>query len=359
MVRTAEQGSIRTALVGYGVAGSVFHAPLISATDGMTLTTVVTANEQRAAAVRERYPDVRVAPNVEQLWREPGRLDLVVIASPNRTHLPLALAAIRARLPVVVDKPVAATAAQARQLPDAAAEKGVLVSVFHNRRWDGDALTVRRLIADGSLGTIFRFESRYERWRPEVNAQAWRERPAPEEAGGLLYDLGSHLIDQALTLFGPVTDVYAEVRAVRRGAQVDDDVFLAIAHRSGTCSHLWASSAAADLGPRFRVLGTSGSYRKYGLDVQEAALRAGRTPGKPGWGEEPDTSWGQLGTPGHTRPVPTRPGNYGQYYADLRDALRGKRDPPVTVDSAIDVLVVIEAARRSASERATVRVTPS
>jgi len=339
---------IRTAVVGYGLAGSVFHAPLIDATDGMAVTAVVTGNPLRAAAARERYPGCRVVPTTDELFARPGDVDLVVVASPNRTHVPVGLAALAAGLPVVVDKPVAASADDARRLRDAAAAAGRLVSVYHNRRWDGDLRTVRRLLADGALGEVHRFESRFERWRPEVNAASGREDPDPAAAGGLLYDLGSHLVDQALLLFGPVLDVYAEVAAVRPGARVDDDVFISLAHRGGTRSHLWASAVAGDLGPRFRVLGTAGAYVKHGLDVQEATLREGGTPRDPGYGAEPPESWGTVGTPGDTRRVPTEPGAYQEFYAGVRDALRTGSAPPVTIEEAVEVLTVLEAARHSA-----------
>jgi scyllo-inositol 2-dehydrogenase (NADP+) len=345
---------IRTAVIGYGLAGSVFHAPLIAATEGLVLTAVVTGHPQRADAARERYPDVRVVPTAEALLADPGDLDLVVVAAPNSRHVPLGLDALDAGLPVVIDKPVAATVAQAARLRDTAAAKNLLVSVFHNRRWDGDARTVRKLLDDGDLGTVHRFESRYERWRPQIKAGVWRERPEPEQAGGLLYDLGSHLIDQALVLFGPARSVYAEVARVRPGALVDDDVFIALTHTGGTRSHLWASSTAADLGPRFRVLGSAGAYVKCGMDVQEDALRAGGSPADPGWGEEPQAAWGRYGTPGQTIRVPTLPGAYQAYYAGVRDALRGEAPPPVTIEQAIDVQAVIEAAQRSARDGVTV-----
>ena len=336
---------IRTAIVGYGLAGSVFHAPLIDAVDGLAVSAVVTGNPARAEAARARYPQARVVPDVDALLAEPDRLDLVVVASPNRSHVPVGLAAIGARLPVVVDKPVAASVADATRLRDAATAAGVLISVFQNRRWDGDALTVHRLLAEGGLGRVHRFESRFERWRPEVREGVWRERSDPAEAGGLLYDLGSHLVDQALWLFGPVRDVHAEVRAVRSGAQVDDDVFLALTHENGTVSHLWASSAAADLGPRFRVLGSRAAYVKYGLDPQEAFLRDGGNPCDPGWGVEPESAWGRLGTPEEAHPVPTERGAYQAYYEGVRDALWHGTPPPVTVEEAIDALAVLEAAR--------------
>jgi predicted dehydrogenase len=343
-------------LIGYGFAGSMFHAPFVAATEGMELTSVVTRNAARAAAARERYPNVRIVPTVDELLRDPESLDLVVVASPNNTHVPVGLSVLAAGLPVVIDKPVAATTAAARQLRDAAAAKDLLISVYHNRRWDGDFRTLRRLFAQGDLGAVHRLESRYERWRPQLDAARWREQPDPETAGGLLYDLGSHLIDQALVLFGPVASVYAEVRNVRPGAQVDDDVFLALTHVSGARSHLWTSSIAANFGPRFRVLGAAGSYVKYGMDVQEERLRRGEVPRHSDWGVEPEAAWGELGTPGDTRKIPTEPGAYQDYYAGVRDALRQKLQPPVTVEQAIDVMVVIEAAQRSARETTSVGI---
>jgi scyllo-inositol 2-dehydrogenase (NADP+) len=341
---------ISVALVGYGLAGSVFHAPLIEATDGLALTTVVTGDPDRAAAARNRYPGVQIRADAEQLWTGPASAghDLVVVATPNRSHAALARAALTAGLPVVVDKPVTATVGQARELQALAEQRGLLLSVFHNRRWDGDALTVRQLLAEDALGRVHRFESRYERWRPIVAAERWRERPDPDEAGGLLYDLGSHLVDQALVLFGPVDAAYAELGTVRAGAQVDDDVFLALTHASGTRSHLWASAVAADQGPRMRLLGDRGAYVKDGMDVQEAALHAGGTPRDGGWGVEPESAWGRLGTPGHTRRFPTRPGAYQDFYAGIVSALAHGGEPPVPIGQAIDVLVVLEAARTSA-----------
>jgi predicted dehydrogenase len=329
----------------------MFHAPFVASTEGMELTSVVTRNAARAAAARERYPNVRIVPTVDDLLRDPQRLDLVVVASPNNTHVPVGMSVLEAGLPVVIDKPVAASAAAARQLRDVAAAKNLLISVYHNRRWDGDFRTLRRLYAQGMLGAVHRFESRYERWRPQVDAARWREQADPEVAGGLLYDLGSHLIDQALVLFGPVASVYAEVGEVRPGAQVDDDVFVALTHVGGARSHLWASSVAANFGPRFRVLGAAGSYVKYGMDVQEVGLRRGDAPGHSGWGVEPEAAWGELGTPGETRKIPTEPGAYQDYYAGVRDALRHKLPPPVTIEQAIDVMVVIEDAQRRGRSR--------
>jgi scyllo-inositol 2-dehydrogenase (NADP+) len=297
------QRRLRAALIGYGTAGERFHAPLIAGTTTMELSAVITRHPDRRAKVASRFPAARLLSAPEELWADPSRFDLVVIASPNRTHVPLALEAVDAGLPVVVDKPVAATVSDAIALRDAAAAKGVAVSVFQNRRWDGDFLTVQDLLRRSVLGPVHRFESRFERWRPEVSGQAWRESPDPADAGGVLYDLGSHLIDQALVLFGPVDSVHAELQRVRPGARVDDDAFLALRHRSGTVSHLWTSLVAADRGPRMRVLGMQGAFVKFGLDVQEDLLRDLASTRSPDWGTEPADRWGHIDDGTTTLPV--------------------------------------------------------
>ncbi|MBC3982288.1 Gfo/Idh/MocA family oxidoreductase [Streptomyces sp. AC536] len=348
-------GPLRVGLIGYGLAGSVFHAPLVAATEGLRLHTVVTSRPERRREAQDAYPDLRAVAGADELFAAADELDLVVIASPNRTHVPLARAALEAGLSVVVDKPLAATAAEAREVSALADERGLLLSAFQNRRWDNDFRTVARLVRQGALGDVQRFESRFERWRPRPKG-GWRESGDPAEIGGLLYDLGSHLVDQALTLFGPVTSVYAECDVRRPGAEADDDTFLALTHASGVRSHLWASATTAQLGPRFRVLGSAAGYVKYGLDPQEAALRAGRRPGDgPGWGVEPESAWGRIGAgasplddPGEA--VPTEPGDYPAYYAAIERALRSGGPPPVTGAQAAAALAVLEAARRSATE---------
>ncbi|MDT0397385.1 Gfo/Idh/MocA family protein [Streptomyces edwardsiae] len=354
---TGSSTPLRVGLVGYGLAGSVFHAPLIAATEGLALDTVVTSNPERQRQARAEFPDVRVAASPDELFARAGELDLIVIASPNKTHVPLATTALEAGLPVVVDKPLSGTAAEARELAALADERGLLLSVFQNRRWDNDFLTLRRLIDDGGLGDVYRFESRFERWRPQLKG-GWRESGDPTEIGGLLYDLGSHVVDQALVLFGPVTAVYAEADIRRDGAQTDDDTFIALTHASGVRSHLYVSATTAQLGPRFRVLGSKAGYVKHGLDPQEAALRDGARPGT-GWGTEPEDLWGRLGAgespvTGGGDPVPTLPGDYPAYYAAVAKALLAGAPNPVTAREAAATLDVLEAARRSALEKVTV-----
>ncbi|MFJ6717824.1 Gfo/Idh/MocA family oxidoreductase [Streptomyces sp. NPDC091259] len=355
---------LRVGLVGYGLAGSVFHAPLVTATEGLVLDVVVTSDPERRAQAREAYPGVRVAESAAELWEGGGGadpVDLVVIASPNKTHVPLARAALTAGVPVVVDKPLAATAAEAEELAALAERTGTFLSVFQNRRWDNDFLTLRRLLAEGELGDVQRFESRFERWRPQLKG-GWRESGAPEEIGGLLYDLGSHVVDQALVLFGPAVRVYAETDVRRAGAEADDDTFIAITHAGGVRSHLYVSATTAQLGPRFRVLGSRAGWVKYGLDPQEAALREGLRPGADdgrAWGVEPEHLWGRLGAgesplTGGGTPVPTVPGDYPAYYAAVADALREGGPAPVTAREAAHCLAVLEAARRSSDEGVTV-----
>ncbi|HSI31569.1 MAG TPA: Gfo/Idh/MocA family oxidoreductase [Miltoncostaeaceae bacterium] len=340
---------LRVAVVGYGLAGRWFHAPLVAATPGMGVAAIVTSDPGRAEAARGEHPGARVVASADELWAAPGELDLVVVAAPNRAHVPLARAAIGAGLAVVVDKPLAPTAAEGRALADEARAAGVVLSVFHNRRWDGDFLTLRRLLDEGALGAPARLESRFERWRPEVDAERWRELPDPADAGGLLADLGSHLIDQAMVLFGRPVAVHAELDLRRPGARVEDDCFVALTHANGVRSHLSASMLGADDPPRMRAVGLAGVYVKRGVDVQEAALRAGGRPGGPGWGAEPEEAWGRLHDGSGARAVPTAPGDYPAFYAGMARALREGAPPPVDPDEAVAVLEVIEEARSGAS----------
>ncbi|MDQ1484510.1 MAG: scyllo-inositol 2-dehydrogenase [Actinomycetota bacterium] len=342
--------TLQVAVVGFGLAGSVFHAPLVAATPGMAVSAVVTSNAERAAKARASYDGVTVFADVDELFAKASDVDLVVVATPNRDHAPIALRAVAAGIPVVVDKPFAVTAAEGQSVIDAAAAAGVPLTVFQNRRWDGDFLTLRRLLDEGVLGTVSRFESRFERWRP-VPTGGWRETGSIDDASGLLFDLGAHLIDQALLLFGSVTAVYAEVDSRRPTVAADDDVFVGLTHASGVRSHLWASAVTPQLGPRFRVLGSRSGYVKYGLDVQEEALRAGRRPDSDDdWGSEDEASWGSLGVAGESSPVATEPGSYQAFYEAVTAALRGRGELPVDAADSVEGLRIIEAARRSSEE---------
>ncbi|MBT2226921.1 Gfo/Idh/MocA family oxidoreductase [Nonomuraea sp. NEAU-A123] len=341
---------IEVGLVGYGTAGAFFHAPLIHATPGLRLSAVVTGNPVRADEVATRYGAVAV-PVLDELW---DRCDLVVVASPNKTHVTVATEALTRGKPVVVDKPLARTAKEARQLVRLAAERKLMLTVFQNRRWDGDFRTLTRLTEEGRLGDVLRLESRFERWRP-VPKGGWRESGGAEEVAGLLYDLGSHLVDQALQLLGPVRDVYAESDVRREGVAADDDTFIALSHVGGARSHLWAGAMAAQLGPRFRVLGSRAAYVKHGMDVQEERLRAGISPDSPGFGAENEEMWGLLGTEDAKAAVPTEHGAYLDFYRGVESCLRAGTPPPVSPESVIDALAVLEAARLSAAERVVVQ----
>ena len=355
---------LRVALIGYGLAGSVFHAPLISSTAGLAVVAIVTGNAERQQRARREYPAASILASAEDLWRNASDYDLVVVASPNRTHVPLGIAAMQAGLLVVIDKPLAPSVAEAERLIAVSKSTGKLLTVFQNRRWDNDFLTVRQLLASepDMLGRIVRFESWYQRYRPLPRTGVWRELPDPGEAGGLLFDLGSHLIDQALVLFRQPQRVYAEVDMRRPGAQVDDDTFVAIEFANGVRAHLWMGVLTRIPGPRLRVTGLRGMYEKWGMDPQEDDLRAGKRPGDPSWGQEARERWGRLSTdvgPQHfAGPVETLPGAYETFYTVLRDALVSGGDPPVDPAGAVAVLRVIEAARESAQQHRVAELTP-
>jgi predicted dehydrogenase len=312
---------LRAGIAGYGLAGSVFHAPLIDAVDGLSVAAVMTRSPERAAQARAAHDDVRIVESVDDLVAD---IDVLVVASPNSSHAELALAGIGRGLHVVVDKPMATTAADARHVAEAGGER---VTVFHNRRWDGDFLTVQRLVRDGTLGPITRFESRFERFRPQIK-EGWRERD-PVQGGGVLLDLGPHLVDQALQLFGPPVSVYGEVLTRRQDAQVDDDAFIALRHAGGAISHLWMSAIAPLHGPRFRVSGMERGFASDGLDPQEAQLREGMRPGDPGFGEVDGLETG----------------NYAAFYEGVRDWVRDEAPPPVDPWDAVRVLEILEEAR--------------
>jgi predicted dehydrogenase len=335
---------LRVGLVGFGFGGATFHAPLIDALPALALTAIVTSNPERRAEAQRSYPDATILATADELWRRAGTLDVAVIASANRAHVPQARAALDAGLAVVVDKPLATSAADASELIAHAERRQRPLTVFHNRRWDGDFLTVRKLVADGSLGDVWRFESRFERWRPTPRA-GWREAGDAEDGGGLLFDLGSHLIDQSLTLFGPPRRVHGELKRRRPGVLVDDDAFVALEHEGGAVSHLWMSSVAAQAGPRFRVLGSRAAYVKYGMDVQEDALRSGARPDRQDWGEDAADRWGTLGAGDDLARVPTERGAYQEFYARLAAALTSDAPLPVDPADAVATLSIIDTIR--------------
>jgi predicted dehydrogenase len=341
---------LRGAVIGYGLAGSVFHAPLIAATPGLKVSTVVTGNPERKAAASQEYPDAAVVSNVEEVFGRAADHDFVVVATPNDTHVTLARKALDAALPVVVDKPFAPTADEARSLLERAEELDVLITVYMNRRWDSDHLTLKRLLDEGRLGEVLRYESRLERWRPALSdPRPWSETSSPEKGGGILLDLGCHMVDQALVLFGEVKHVYAELANHRRGG-ADDDAFLALQHSSGVRSHLWTSLLAASPGPRLRVLGDRAAYLITEVDGQEDALVSGARPSdKDDWGREPREKWGELISEQGSESIATERGDWPRFYSHLERALRQGSSPPVDPWDAVAGLEILDAARRSAS----------
>ena len=325
---------LRAAIAGFGLAGEVFHAPLIDAVDGLEVASILTTNPERQAKAAAAYPGARVVEDMDALL---DGADVFVNAAPNRAHVTLSLAVLERGIPVVVDKPLASSAAEGEQLVEAGGDR---LTVFQNRRFDGDFMTLRRAIETGELGTVTRLESRFERFRPEVD-KGWRELGDAAEGGGLLLDLGAHLVDQARELFGPPLTVYAELDRRRPGAQVEDDVFLALEHENGVRSHLWMSAVAPLHGPRFRVSGTKAGFASDGLDPQEAQLAGGMRPGDPGYGEGPE---GIL------------PGTYQRFYEGVVSWLREAAPPPVNPKDSLAGLRVLEAARRSAESRSVIEL---
>ncbi|MBB5789472.1 Gfo/Idh/MocA family protein [Jiangella mangrovi] len=336
-------GPIRTAVVGYGLAGSVFHAPLVTADPAYALTHVVTGNAERAAAASARYPSARIVGSVDELLTlaDQGEVDLVVVASPTPTHAELALAVVDRGLAAVVDKPLTVHLADAEALIARAESTGAVLTAFQNRRWDGDFLTVRRLVESGALGEVRRFESRFE-WLSARPRPPWKSGTSGRDGGGVAYDLGSHLIDQAVQLFGPVADVYGELDAHRPGRVNDDDSFIALTHESGVRSHLAMSSLVAQRGFRFRVLGSESAFTKWGLDGQEGQLGSGLSPLDDAFGVESPSSYGLLGRDGEASSVPTERGQYVRFYREVAAAIAGEGPVPVDPRDALTAIRIIE-----------------
>jgi predicted dehydrogenase len=331
---------VRFGLVGYGFGGRYFHAPLLAAAPGCELMAVVTASAERRAQVAREHPGVPTVGSLEELAA--AGAEAVAISTPAGTHTALTDRALELGLAVVCDKPFALDAAAARASVEFAERRGLALAPYQNRRWDSDFRTVSALVTDGVLGEVTRFESRFERLAPDAGPGV--------AGGGTLLDFGSHLVDQALVLLGPVGSVYAEWRL--RDSGLDDDVFVALTHTSGARSHLWGSWSQGAPGPRFRVTGTAGSYVVGGVDGQEDALVAGQTPATPGveWGAEPAERWGRVHRGDAGEPVRTLPGAWDTFYPAFAAAVRGRGPVPVDPRNAVATAVVLDAARRSATE---------
>lgn len=352
---------VRAGLIGFGFAGETFHAPLLATTPGLVLAAV--ASSQPAKVHAALGPQVQVHANPAALIADP-QLDLVVVATPNDTHHPLALQALQAGKAVVVDKPFALDAAQAAELVELAEARGLLLSVFHNRRWDGDFLTVKRLVEEGRLGRITHAEFHFDRYRPQIR-QRWRE--TATAGGGLWIDLAPHLLDQAVQLFGLPVAVQADIATARDQAQVDDFFHAQLRWADGLRATLHASALTALPGARFTLHGTRGSYRKGGLDTQEDSLKAGARPdpARPDdWGHDPQAGTLALATRPEaplfteTTELPTLPGRYPAYYSGVCAALRGRGPCPVPAREALAVMQLVDLGKRSAAERRELPVPP-
>ncbi len=346
MSAAAPMSPVRFGLLGYGTGGRWFHAPLLGAAPEVDLMGVVTSSPDRRALVAQDSPGRRTFDSLEQLAAVGA--EAVAISTPAATHSELTDKALALGLAVVCDKPFAVDAAAATRSAELAERLGLPLSPYQNRRWDSDFLTVRRLVGEGALGDLVRFESRFERFSPGRGPGA--------SGGGTLLDFGSHLVDQALLLMGPVAAVYAEWRAPDDG--LDDDVFVALTHTGGGRSHLWGSRSQPAPGPRFRVTGTAAGFLSGALmDGQEHLLLAGHTPASlgPAWGAEPTLHWGRLHRGDHGEPVPSERGSWDAFYPAFARAVRGLGPVPVEPRDAIASATVLDAARLSATDGGTVR----
>jgi predicted dehydrogenase len=349
-MNTSNSSSIRVGLVGYGFAGQTFHAPVLSCVPGLELVAVASS---KPARVRADWPDVAVESDAQALYARDD-IDLVVIAAPNDAHHRLAAAALRAGKHVVVDKPFVLDAAQARDLAAMARARDRVLSVYQNRRYDADFLTLRDLLASGVVGRPVYFESHFDRFRADVR-ERWREQAVP--GAGLWLDLGSHLLDQVVQLFGRPDSLRLDTAALRDGAVVEDHFHAVLRYDTGANAPLrvvlHATTLAAHAAPRYVLHGTKGSYVKHGVDPQEDALRAGGRPGTEDWGVDPRSgdlkvaafeNWFSDST------VPSRRGNYADYYAAIRDAIRGTGPNPVPPEQAVELMELLDEGRRSATE---------
>jgi len=333
---------INVGLVGFGFAGKVFHAPVIRAVDGMRLAAIV----QRHGQPDPLYKDVEFVRSVDELLQRP--LDVVVVATPNTSHHPIAKECLLAGRHVVVDKPFTTTMAEAEDLVETAARQQRIVTVYQDRRYTGDFQTVYKVVTEGAVGRVVTYESHFDRFRPERKPNAWREEPLP--GSGVWFDIGPHLFDQALLLFGIPDAIGADIRVERAVAAIDD-AFDVTLHYANMRAVLRASMMAQPIGPTWIVHGTKGTFMKYGMDPQEAALKEGRTPTEPAWDTEPPELFGKLISPEGTRVVPTLRSSFSQYYENIRDVLLGKATLAVTPEWSLDVMRGLLLALESSRQR--------
>jgi scyllo-inositol 2-dehydrogenase (NADP+) len=341
---------IRVGVIGFGLAGRIFHTAVIQATPGLELAAVVQRSGDDA---KKEYPEARQARSIEELLADPG-IRLVVIATPSYSHYDLAKQCLHEQRNVVIDKPFTLKSEEAAELIRTARHRKLLLAAYQNRRWDGHFRTLRSVIKGGELGRLVSFESHFDRFRPAPRRDVWRESGGP--GGGTLFDLGPHLIDEALTLFGAPDTITASVRVEREHAAVDDawDILLEYEHPYRFTAALRATLTACAPGPRYVVHGTKGSFTKWGLDPQEDQLKAGMRPDAPGFGEEPESAWGELKLCSESGPairrVKTERGDYRGFYENVRDVLLGKAELEVKPEQAWRTTRLIELARESSGQ---------
>lgn len=345
---SSSQTPVKTALLSYGMSGEVFHGPLLSQHSGFSVRSVL----HRKPPGSPRHP-FKVVSSAESVFSD-REVELVIVNTPNDTHFHYARNAIEAGKHVVVEKPFTVTAAEADELINLARTKGTLLTVFQNRRWDGDFLTVRAVLDKKLVDKLVEFEAHYDRFRNEIDLSSWKETGG--SGRGVLYNLGSHMIDQALTLFGSPRFVDARVGVQRPGGEVDDFYDVRMEY-NGFFVILKSSYLVKDPGARYTIHGTRGSFLKYGLDPQEEDLKRGKTPGRSGWGTEPCEWWGKLTTDTEQRQIETQPGNYMAFYDNLYHAIRKGTALAVTPESARDVIRIIEYCYESNRTRSAVPVT--
>ena len=331
---------LRVGIAGYGLAGRSFHAPILSATN-FDIAAILTNNDVRKRHAKEDFPAAKILSNIEELCEQ--GLDLVVIASGNQVHLSQALAAIKAGIPTVVDKPMGINVAQTEEILNASMSAGVPVTTYFNRKWDSDTLTLKRVIRDGHIGRVIRMDSRFERFRPQLNPQSWRENNSPQDGGGLLLDLAPHLISTAIDCFGHAELKSASIRSVRGGA--DDDCVLLLGHDSGVESILSASAVVGSPGPRLRVIGSDGAFVVNELDPQEALLRSGKKPKDGKWNED-TASKAFIHRGDSVEEFKSDPGNYSYFYSLVHNAIVNKTAMPIGSEEILAVARIIDHARK-------------
>lgn len=349
---------INVGLIGFGAGGQTFHAPIINTVKGLNLKKIRAARPAQVSVAKEKYPGAEIVPTSDEIINDP-EIELVVITTPNTSHYPLAIQALRAGKHVVVDKPFTINTNEADELIKLADEKKLILSVYQSRRFDSDFYTLQRIIKNNLLGDIVELESRYDRFRNYLKPNSWREENEP--GSGILYDLGAHLIDQAQILFGLPMAVTADIRIQRKGGKATDN-FELILHYPTIKVTLKGGMLVREPLPRFILLGTNGSFVKYGLDVQEEALKAGFTPQtKSGWGVEPESIWGTINTEINGQHVigkiHSEQGNYADFYLNIYKAISGKEALIVTALQARNNIRIIELAMQSQQERRTVDFT--